>query len=822
MNDVLQDLRQSLRTFLNHPGFAGTVVATLALSIGANAAIFSLVYAVLLRPVPFPDPDRIVMFSSVSPQGVGVVGSPTKFNLWRKDTETFHDVSAYFFGTINLVETDNPEQLGSGHVSASFFRLFGASMTSGRTFTPEEDVPNGGDVAVLGYRFWQRRFGSAADVIGKTIPLNDRPHLIIGVLGRDFDPESLHEPFGATEPIDVWVPLQADPATRSQGNNLLVAGRLAPGATLAMANARLRAATTEFRSLYPQAIRPGEEFRARPLHEVVVNDVRTPLLVLLGAVGFVLLLACANVANMVLIRALGRQREMAIRAALGASRGRIIRQLLTESLVLSLLGGALGLAVGTIFLRALLAMSPIPVPGAGTEGAGTSAGWPVVAFTFFVAMLTGLAFGMFPALRTARALKLNESGRAGTGGTGHSSARAVLVVAEAAMALLLVVGAALLIRTFIAMRTVDAGFNAQRVVTLRMSLTDSRMSTTAAVDRLVQDGVQRLAALPGVTAAGATCCLPLENDLGLRFVIDGRALDGAYHGMAGWRFASPAYFEVFDIPLLRGRRFADSDRAGALPVVIINQALARQYWRDGDPIGQRLIIGRGIGPEFEDPVREIIGVVGDVRDGSLTREPRPIMYVPLAQVPDGLTAMNNRFLPLAWIVRTSGDPAALDTQVEQELRKAGPGLPTARLRTMNEIVAQSTGRAEFNMVIVTIFGGVALLLAAIGIYGLMAHSVQQRTREMGIRLALGARPATLRRLVVWQGTRLALLGAVIGLIGAFGLTRFMKSVLFGVTPLDPLVFIGVPVLLSGVASIAAWLPARRVSRIDPVRALRVE
>jgi predicted permease len=390
------------------------------------------------------------------------------------------------------------------------------------------------------------------------------------------------------------------------------------------------------------------------------------------------------------------------------------------------------------------------------------------------------------------------------------------------LALLLLVGASLLIRTFVALRTVDAGFDARHVLTLRMSLTDTRQSTTAAVDRLVQDGLHRLGALPGVAAAGATCCLPLENDLGLRFIVDGRPLDGAYHGMAGWRFVSPAYFDVFDIPLVRGRRFADSDRAGGPPVVIINQAMARQYWPEGDPLDRRLIIGRGIGPEFQDPVRQIVGIVGDVRDGSLTREPRPTMYVPLAQVPDSIMAMNNRFLPLAWIVRTSGDPAAIGARVAQEVRKAGPELPTAGLRTMSEIVAQSTGRAELNMVIVTLFGGVALLLAAIGIYGLMAHSVQQRTREMGIRLALGARPAALRRLVAWQGTRLALLGAAIGLIGAFGLTRFMKSMLFGVTPLDPLVFTAVPILLSIVAAVAAWLPARRASRIDPVLALRAE
>ncbi|HYL37267.1 MAG TPA: ADOP family duplicated permease, partial [Bryobacteraceae bacterium] len=538
-----------------------------------------------------------------------------------------------------------------------------------------------------------------------------------------------------------------------------------------------------------------------------------------------LLIACANVANLLLVRATTRKREIAIRAAVGAGRGRIIRQLLTESVVLSLAGGILGLALGTIGIRALLAVNPGSIPRIGPHAAYVSMDLRVLAFTLAVALITGILFGLIPALQASRAdltATLKESGGRSGSGFRQNKARSILVICEMALALILLIGAALLIRTYVALRSVDPGFDPHNVLTIQMSITGPRFAKTAGVAQLVQDVIPGISALPGVLAASSSCCLPLDGGYGLPFIIVGRPLNGPSHGGGGWKTVSSGYFAVFKLPILRGRDFTDGDDRAAAPVVIINQAFARRFWPNGDPLNDRLLIGKGVGPEFEEPARQIIGVVGDSHDNGLNRNPPSIMYVPSAQIPDGVTALNSAISPISWMVRTRVKPYSLSAAMQNELRQASGGLPVGRIRTMDEIVAQSTRRQDFNMLLLTVFAGAALLLAAIGIYGLMAYSVEQRTQEIGIRMALGAETGDVRGMVVFQGMALVLAGVAIGIAAAFGLTRLIASFLFGVKASDPVVFVAVPVLLSAVALLAVWFPARRATRVDPLDALRYE
>jgi putative ABC transport system permease protein len=822
MRTFWQDLRYALRMLRKSPGFTISAIAALALGIGANTAIFSVVNTVLLKPLPFPDSDRIVMFLLTSPQGSGPGASATKFNLWREKTGVFQDVSAYRFGFVNLTGTANPEQLRSGLVSADFFRLFGAPVARGRTFTAAEDRPNGGHVVVLSDGLWKRHFGDDPQIIGKTISLGGDPYEVIGVLGPSFDSEKF-------DPVpDVWLPFQIDPNSTDQAHYFVSAGRLKPGITVDMANAQLQLAADEFRRKFPGSVvlGPKDSFAVKPLQEVTVNEVRRSLWILVGAVGFVLLIACANVANLLLVRATGRRREITIRVALGAGRGQIIRQLLTESVMLAMAGGAMGLILGMVGIRALLAVNPGNIPRIGQHGSLIILDWRVVVFTIFVSVITGVLFGLIPAFQISRVdLTTNLKEGSGHSGAGSRQTKAIsaLVVSEMILALILLVGSALLIRTFVALRSVNPGFSSHNVLTMRMSLTGPRFEKTAGVDQLIRDGVQRVSALPGVAAAGATCCVPLQGGYGLPFIIVGRPLEGPSHGGGGWVTISSGYFDVFKIPVLRGRAFTDSDTAGAPSVTIINQAMARKFWPSGDPLNDRLLIGKGVGPEFDvDRARQIVGIVGDVRDGALNRDPRPTMYVPEAQVPDGMNALGLRISALAWVIRTRVEPHSLSSAIQDELRQASAGLPVANVRFMDEIVVQSTARQDFNMLLMTVFAGSALLLAAIGIYGLTAYSVQHRTQEIGIRLALGAESSHVRRMIVFQGMRLALIGDAIGIASAFGLSRLITSFLFGVKAWDPMVFATVPILLSAVALVAVWFPARRATRIDPVVTLRHE
>ena len=819
LDTLFRDVRHALRMFVQNPAFTLAAVAALTLGIGANTAIFSVVNAVLLRPVAYPDADRLVFFMNTSPQGTSPAASPAKFQHYREQPVTV-DVAAFTPGVVNLTGTGVPEQLRSGRVSADFFRLFGAAIEHGRTFSAEEDRPLGPKVAVLSQRLWRARFNGDPTVIGQSISLSGEPHAIVGVL-RDFD----FSEFGADP--QVWVPFQLDPNSADQGHYFQAAGRLASGVTLEQAKSRLDASAADYRRKFPNALQPTNGFTVQPLGEALARNVRPTLLVMAGAVSLVLLIACANVANLLLVRAAGRKREIAIRAAIGGSRRRILRQLLTESVLLSLTGGALGLALGWAGIRGLLAINTAGLPRIGQDGSLVTLDWRVLLFTLGVSILTGVIFGLLPALHSSRidlttTLK-DASGRSGTG-KGQHRTRAVLVVAEVALALVLLIGSALLIRTAVALARVDPGFDANNVLTMRMSLTGQNYERAEAVELLIRNGVERLRALPGVVNASATCCVPLQGGYGLPFTVVGRPLEnGPFHGGAGWTTVSPGYFEVFKIPMKRGRTFDERDNSAGAPVAIVNEAMAREFWPNGgDPMSDRLVIGRGVMREFatEQP-RQIIGIVADTRDGGLNSDPQPQMFIPQAQVPDAANALNVRLTPMAWVVRTQGEPNQMSAAIQEALRQA-TGLPVSNVRSMREIVSLSTSRQQFNMWLMSVFGGAALLLAAIGIYGLMAYSVAQRTQEIGIRLALGAPAAQLKRMVVWQGMRLAAIGVAIGVGAAFGLATLISSFLYGVTARDPLVFAGVPALLAVVALAAVWIPAQRASRVDPIIAMRLE
>ena len=818
MSALWNDIKHALRMFANNPGFTFAALAALTLGIGVNTAIFTVVDTVLLKPLTYPDASRIVRFMHTSPQGEAPVASVTDFHAWQQQTKVVQDVAAYDFGGPGYnITGDHPELVQGLHVTQRYFALFGAPVILGRTFTQQEDTPNSGHLVDISYGLWQRRFGGDPHIVGKALMLGNQPYTILGVIGKTFDTDP---------PADLWLPFQFDPNSNDQGHYFLVAGRLKPGVTLAQANAQMKVAADQFRRRYPNMLDPKETYGVQPLRDAIVSDVRSSLFVLIGAVSFVLLIACANVANLLLVRASGRKREFAIRAAMGAGRARIIRQLLTESVLLAFTGGVLGLMLGFVGVRALLALNPGDIPRIGEHGAAVGIDWRVLLFTLGVSVFTGILFGLFPAIGAARpdlnsTLK-ESSNRSGTGFR-QSKGRSILVISEVSLALILLIGAALLIRSYIALRDVNPGFDPHRVLTMEMSLTGDKYQKTAGVAQLIRDGRERLNAIPGVEASASSCCIPLEGGFGLPFNVVGRPLGNSpYTGGAGWMSASPGYFSVFKIPLLQGRDFNIQDSTGAAGVVIINQAMAKQYWPKGNPIGQQIVIGKGVGPEFEEPARQIIGVVGDIHDGGLNRDPRPLMIVPQSQVPDGMTALNARIGPIAWLVRTHGDPHQFIAAVTEQLRQASGGFPVAHVRTMDEIVVRSTARQDFNMLLLTIFGTCALILAAIGIYGLMAYSVQQRTQEMGIRMALGADRATIRNLVVRQGVTLAIIGVLIGTAAAFGLSRLIASFLYGVKSWDPLVFISVPIILTLVAFAATWIPAQRASKLDPMAALRVE
>jgi putative ABC transport system permease protein len=823
MRSLFSDIRYAFRIILKNPRFSLVAIAALALGIGANAAIFSVVNGVLLRPLPYPNPDRLLQVCRQYPNGQACAVSIPKFMAWRQ-AESFEAVAAYdFVGPgMNLGGGDRPEQVKGIHVSADYFRVFGARIAQGREFSADEDKQGGIHVVVLSHRIWASRFGGDPQIVGRSIAINGDPYVVVGVLAQAFHSDP---------PADVFIPLQADPNSTNQGHFLLIAARLKPGASMEGARAELKVIGDQFRRANPRWMSESEQVGIETLQERVVRDVRPALLILLGAVGLVLLIACANVASLLLARAAGRQREMAIRAAIGAGRGTIIRQLLTESMMLAIVAAAVGIVAGVSGARALLALGPGDLPRAAdlAQASLLSAivDWRMLGFTVALALGTGVLFGLAPSLHLTRAdvgQTLKEGGGRGSRSSRASRTRGALVVAEIALALVLLVGATLLIRTFISLRLVQPGFETRNVLTLQTSLAGDKYVTTRAVERLTREVTQRINAIPGVVASASVMSLPVEGGVDLPFRIDGRPLkgDALYHGDENYRTLSPDYFKVLSIPVLRGRAFTDRDSNGATPVVMINAAMAKKYWADADPIGQRITIGKGLGPEFDDPTRQIVGIVGNVRENGLDQPEPPLVYVPFAQVSDALTKLTNALLPIAWIVRATANPAALTPAIQKEFLTIDPLLAVSRVRTMEQVLGESIARQNFNMLLLTIFGAIALVLAAIGIYGLMSYSVEQATHDIGVRLALGADRRDILSLVVGRGMRLAGIGLLVGIAAAFGAVRVLARMLFGVRPLDPATFTMVTVTLGLIALLACYLPARRAMGVDPIVALREE
>lgn len=820
MGNFLTDARYALRVLRGNPGFTAIAVAALALGIGANTAIFTVVNTVLLQPLPYPNPDRIMRVGRDFPGGHGWSNSIPKFMAWRQN-DAFEALAIYHQGptAANVGFGDRPEPARMVRVSDGYFAVFGVSPALGRAFTADEDRPGSPDLAILGYGFWHSRFGGDRSILGRAVPIDGRPVIVLGVLPQWFQSDP---------PADVWLPLHADPATTNQGHYLAVAGRLKPGISVEQAHAAMKIAGERFRTQYPQWMDKREGVAVVPLRDAQVEPVRSALLVLLGAVAFVLLIACANVANLLLARAAVRARELAVRAAIGASRGRILRQLLTESAILALIGGVLGFAIGSWGVRMLLLLTPGDIPRL-TETDGLHTAIPaldgrIVAFTMILALGASIVFGLLPALHTsnpdlAAAMKDGE-GRSGSS-RAQGRARAILAAAEIALALVLLIGASLLIRTFVGLRSSNPGIDAHNVLTFETQLGPA-YNSTAAVDRFLVQARRRLETLPGVEAVASAVALPLTNGIDLPINIAGRAPDqgSQYNGDEQWRSISAGYFDVFHVAVLRGRALRDTDTANSAPVLVINEAMAKKYWPKQDPIGQELVIGKGLGDDFNDPPRQIVGVVRNIRETSIQDGEIPVMYVPQSQQPDGVTRLAASVLPVSWAIRGSADPSGLRSAIARELRAVDAAVAPAHERPMEKVVAASTARQNFNMLLLAVFAGVALILAAIGVYGVMAYSVQRRTREMGIRMALGAGGSDLLKLVLADAMKMAAGGVAAGLALAFAATRLLAGLLYGVKPFDPFTFAAVAGILSAVAFLASYIPARRAAAAEPTVALR--
>ncbi|MES2220832.1 MAG: ABC transporter permease [Acidobacteriota bacterium] len=817
---LLRDLRFAWRSLKKTPAFTAIAILVIAVGIGVNTAVFSVINTVLLKPLTYPDPQSLVQMMNTSRQGSFPGANIPKFNIWSQQKKIFQQVAAYDFGGagMNLTGGDQPQQVQGIHVSAGYFALFGAPVAVGRTFTAAEDSPHGGNTVVLNYGLWKSRFGGNPNIVGSNIQLDGQPYQVVGVIGRGFVTDT---------PADLWVPFQFDLASQDMAHYFTVAARLKSGVTIAQANAQLRLAADQYRRMYgADALQSDAGFGVRSLRESMIGDTRSSLFVLLGAVGFVLLIACANVANLLLARASARKRELATRAALGAGRGQIVRQLLTESLTLSLCGGALGLMLGFVGLRLLLRINPGDIPRLGEKGSAVTLDLHVLLFTLGISILTGILFGLAPAIRASRpnlALVLNENSSRSGLGFRSGKLRSILVIFEMAMTLVLLIGAALLVRTFFKLQAVDPGFTTENILTMAMSIGGDRFQKTAPVAQLIREGSDRVMAVPGVADVAVTNCLPMFSGFGMTFDVVGRPHGKSpFTGGAGFYSTSWSFFQTFKIPLLRGREFTRQDDGSAPGVAIINEAMAKQYWPKGDPLTDRIQIGVGAGPAFAEQPRQIIGIVGDTHDGGPNRAPAAIMYIPLAQMPDLETALNSRVAPLYWIIRTQVNPYTLRAPITAVLREASGGLPVAHVRSMREIEARNIARQRFNMMLLIIFGSAGLLMAVIGVYGVMSYSVQQRTQELGVRMALGAQTWNLRNMVIGQGMMLSGLGVVAGIAGAFAVTRFLASFLFGVKTWDPVAFLAAPLILCVVALFAVWIPARRATRVDPMTALRIE
>lgn len=811
MDTLLQDIRYGIRAILKRPGFTAVAVIALALGIGANTAIFSVVDAVLIRSLPYKNSERLLLIWHSYPQlnlPQASVCAPCYLE-YRDQTSSFEQVAVQTGWPVNLTGTGEPERLQGSRVSFNYFDTLGVQPQQGRGFVQEEDQPGSNRVVVLSHGLWARRFGSDPGVLGSTLTLDGQSYTVIGIMSPDFVTPNTSE---------IWTPIAFTPeqlAATNHGNEYLTAmARLKPDVSFAQAQLEMTGLADQLR---PQFYGANWGLTLVPLREQLVGEIRSALLILLGTVGCVLLIACANVANLLLARASARSREIAIRTALGASRSRVVRQLLTESVLLSLLGGVFGLGLAYLGIKLI-------VVGVPQNISSFILGWrliglnpEVLVFTFLISLLTGVVFGLAPAFHASRPAlneSLKEGGRSGSEGGRRSLVRSALVVFEVAIALVLLVGAGLLIRSFARLQEVNPGFNPEGVVSMQVSLSRSKYAENNQMSAFYEQTLARIKGLPGVKSAALGTNLPMSgNNSSASFSVEGLQVaqgESSPHGDP--HMVSADYFDTMQIPLLRGRYFEEGDSKDSLPVTIIDETLANRYWPDQDPIGKRIAAFFESKPN-EPKWRQIVGVVKNVKRYGLDGKIKEQYYFPQSQSPQ-----RSMYL----LVRAPSNPANLVPSIRDAIHDVDKDQPVFRVMTMEELVSNSVAQKRFLMMLLVIFAAVALLLAAVGIYGVMSYSVTQRTHEIGIRMALGAQRSDVLKLVVRQGMTITLLGVGIGLGGAFLLTRVMSSWLFGVGAHDPLTFAGIPLILAGVALVACFVPARRATKVDPMVALRYE
>jgi predicted permease len=790
-------------------------VLTLALGIGANTAIFSVVNGVLLRPLAFRDPDRLVRIWHVPPSksfpGISTFSvSAANYIDWQSQNHVFEQMAIYSYKNFTLTGSEKPEQLDAGAVSSTFFSTLGVQPLFGRIFLPEEDHPGKAKVVVLSHKFWQMHYGKNPDVVGRHIHLDGQAYLIAGVMPADFR---------VPDYAQLWTPLawtDQERAVRGE-HHYIVMARLKPQVDLKQAQAEMNTISSRLEQQYPEDDK-GWGALVRPLHADMVGDVRPALLVLLGSVAFVLLIACANVANLTLAKTFSRQKEIAIRTAMGASASRVLRQILVESVLLALMGGAIGLIYAHFGVRLIMAFLADKVPHAVEVGLDVS----VLLFTVVISVLTGVLAGVLPGLRLSRP-NVNQALKQGLGRTdadssGHNT-RGILVIAEVALSLVLLFGAGLMIRSFQQLQRVNPGFDADNVMTMSLAVAGAKFPTPVEQTAFYEQVLRRVRSLPGVESAGVIDDVPLNgNGSHQPISIEGRPAQAmADQPEVDVRLASTGYMKSMRIPIVRGRDFNDSDIAGRPAVILISESMAREFWAGQDPIGKRLTM-----TFFPGVVREIVGVVGDVKiDGLDQTRPSATLYVPTSQVAEGFAGQWRSF-PMTLVVRTANNPGGIASAASNAVHEVDPELPVRDILTMNEVMANSVAQQRFNMMLLGAFGILALFLAAMGIYSVLSYSVRRRVQEIGIRLALGARLADVLRMVVVEGMKPVLFGVVLGIAGAFALGRLLASLIYAVRPTDPLTFFGSAVLLALISLLACMIPAYRATRVDPLAALRYE